>query len=187
MDDQPEDLVEGVSPQPDGERDLLVLLGAPARAVHHPEEVRLDPTHPAHAEAAAEVAVPGGEVADRRSVRLVDDDRFIVELGQDVAARSGPAGFLGEVGLGDQVHAALPLHPQARNSLRILSVSNGRHAFVDREHSVGPIPGGRLTPGLGVHQEQVVEVRPVQPDHRPCQPGDVVPVGMDVVDPTRHS
>ena len=95
MDRQPEDLVEGVPPQPDGERHLLALLGAPARAVHHPQEVRLDPGHAAQAEPAAEVAVPGGEVADLGPVRLVDDDRLGVELGQDVAAgarASGPPG-----------------------------------------------------------------------------------------------
>jgi hypothetical protein len=48
--------------------------------------------------------VPGGEVIDGGPVRLVDEDRFRVELRQDVAAGSGPSGFLVEVSLGDQVH-----------------------------------------------------------------------------------
>src|SRR5262245_38851040 len=70
------------------ECDLLVLLGTPPRAVHHPQEVRLDPTHPREAEVAPEVSVRGCVTADRRVVRLVNDHALVVELGQDV-----PPGF----------------------------------------------------------------------------------------------
>src|SRR5205823_8513739 len=84
--------------------DLLALLGCPTAAIHHPEKVGLDPTHPAQAELATEVSVFGCEVTDGGSVRLVDDDRFLVELGQDVAAGLGPAGLLVKVSLGNQVH-----------------------------------------------------------------------------------
>ena len=73
VDRQSEDLVEGVTPESDGQGDLLVLLRSPSGAVHHPEEVRLDPGHPAHSEAAAEIAVEGGEVTDCRVVSLVHD------------------------------------------------------------------------------------------------------------------
>jgi predicted DsbA family dithiol-disulfide isomerase len=44
------------------------------------------------------------DMADRRAVCLVDDHRFGIELGQDVAARSRPAGRLIGRGFDDEGH-----------------------------------------------------------------------------------
>nr|WP_276602936.1 hypothetical protein [Nannocystis pusilla] len=85
--------IKGVAAEADGQSHLLTLLRAPARAVHHPQEVGLDPRHPLEAERAAEALVLGGEPADRRAVGLIDDDRVGVELRQDVPASLRPAGF----------------------------------------------------------------------------------------------
>jgi hypothetical protein len=54
---------------------------------HPPKEVGLDPTHPFQAEFTTEEAILGGEMTNGGSVSLVHDDRFIVKLSQDVAAR----------------------------------------------------------------------------------------------------
>jgi len=63
--------------EPDSQGDLLLRLGAPAGAEHHPQEVRLDPAHAFEAERAAEIAVLGGEVPNLGPVRLVDDDGLV--------------------------------------------------------------------------------------------------------------
>jgi len=87
-----------------GQRDLLVLLGAPPRAVHHPQKVGLHPTHPGIAEAAAEHPVLDRESADGRTVRLVLDDAVIVELREDVAPLLGPYFYLILIQFRDQRH-----------------------------------------------------------------------------------
>jgi hypothetical protein len=64
---------------PDCEHPLLTRLRRPAAAVHHPQERRLDPRHPVHAERRDERAGGQGGVGDLVAVCLVDDDRFGVE------------------------------------------------------------------------------------------------------------
>src|SRR5262245_25628123 len=78
---------------------LLALFAAPAAPVHHPEEVGLDPTHSREAELSAEVSMLRREVADGRAVRLVDHDRLLIEVCEEVAPLLGPAGVLLDIGL----------------------------------------------------------------------------------------
>ena len=68
----------------------MALRASPVAAIHHPQEVRLDPTHPGVFERAAKVLMPGGEVPDLGPIRLVNDDRLVVIVGEDVPARLWP-------------------------------------------------------------------------------------------------
>jgi hypothetical protein len=43
-------------------------------------------------------------VANGGTVRLVDDNRCVVVLGEDVVTCLGPMGVLGDVGFGDKIH-----------------------------------------------------------------------------------
>src|SRR5262245_9885650 len=70
--------------------DLLPVLCAPAAAVHHPEEVRLDPAHAREREAAAEIAVLNREASDGRPVGLVEDDRVVIVVGEDMTTFRRP-------------------------------------------------------------------------------------------------
>src|ERR1044072_1686818 len=91
---------DGIKPLPlnsDGKDDLLPRLGAPPRAVHQPQEARLDATHAAALELAAEVPMPRGEVADGGLVCLVDDDRSIVKLRQNMTTALGPPNTLVDI------------------------------------------------------------------------------------------
>src|SRR4051812_43973290 len=106
MDRLRQDCVERLAAEPHCQRDLLVGLVPPAAAVHHPQEVWLHPTHSAEAEWPAEVAVPGGEVADLRTKRLVDDGRILVELCEDVPSGAGPSLPLLQVWFCQKVHVS---------------------------------------------------------------------------------
>ncbi len=99
-----EDGVERLPAQVYRQGDLLIALRPPSGAVHHPEEVRLDPAHPIVAEGPAEPSVLRGEPPDLRGIRLIDDDRGRVVLRQDVAPRLRPARDLGSVGFGSKRH-----------------------------------------------------------------------------------
>src|SRR5262249_43147441 len=76
----------------------------PARPVHHPEEVWLDPTHPGVAEVPTKRAMLGRVPANGRVVGLIDDDGFGVVLGEDVAALLWPHQHLLWGRLRDQGH-----------------------------------------------------------------------------------
>src|SRR5262245_20233176 len=96
--------VEEFTAKPQTERRLLALLGAPAGAIHHPEEIRLDPAHPSVGEAAAEFAVLDGMFADRWWIGLVDHDGFRVMVSKNMLPLSGPAADLVKVTLGRKMH-----------------------------------------------------------------------------------
>ena len=65
---------------------------------HHPEEIRFDPRHASKRKFTAKVPVLCRKVADGGPVCLVDNDGMVVELGEDVAARPGPASKLSQIG-----------------------------------------------------------------------------------------
>jgi hypothetical protein len=98
--------IEEGSADPQAQRDLLARLRAPSRAVHHPQEIRLDPAHAVEAEVgAAELSVCDRVAARRLAIGLVHDDGVGVEMREDVFALSGPAlrlqrvEFVGNAGL----------------------------------------------------------------------------------------
>src|SRR5579859_6232113 len=90
--------------QPDSQRHLLSLFCAPSGPKHHPEKIRFEPAHPRQRELTAKVAMLSREMPDSGTIGLVDDDRVLIILRQDVAALTRPAGVLCEVWFGDKVH-----------------------------------------------------------------------------------
>jgi hypothetical protein len=97
-------VIETAAPQSNGQDDLLIRLRAPTAAIHHPQEVRLDPTHARERELAAERAMLGREASDARAIGLVDDDAVAIELRENVPASPWPARDLRLVALGDRGH-----------------------------------------------------------------------------------
>jgi len=93
-----EDLIEAASPHLDGENAFLALLRCPPAAVHHPEEVRLDPRHPRSAPPWTEALVLRSVSADRGAICLVNHDAVIVVLREDVASSSWPQTTLLKIG-----------------------------------------------------------------------------------------
>src|SRR5260221_12822643 len=90
--------IEAGSPESYSKDDLLSLLASPSTAIHHPEEIRFDPRHTSKRKFAAKVPMLCRKVADRGPVCLVDNDGMVVELGEDVTARPGPASKLSQIG-----------------------------------------------------------------------------------------
>lgn len=68
-------------------------------------DIRLDPDHAAKLELRAKVAVTHSEVADRRLICLINDDRTFIELSKDMPAALRPSLKLGQIGLCNQIHA----------------------------------------------------------------------------------
>ena len=114
-------------------------LRAPARAVHHPEEARLDPGHAGVREVlAAESTRASSDIArDRRPIGLVHDDRRGIVMGQDVPPRMRPSRRLIGVGLGRQVHVS-PVAFQRTSAGRTGAVS---------EHLITPSISAASRPG----------------------------------------
>src|SRR6185369_516049 len=107
---QPQDFIERGSPETQRKRYFLTLFRSPARAVHQPEEVRLNPRHATKAELASETLMLNGVMADSRSIRLVNHDGIAIELGEDVPSGSGPTRQLIQITLYAKVHALLSVY-----------------------------------------------------------------------------
>src|SRR5262249_1377522 len=76
--------------QPDSQDELLSFGLPPSTAIHHPKEIRLYPTHPRILEIATERTVLDRKAGNAGTVRLVDDDRLVIELCKDGPARLWP-------------------------------------------------------------------------------------------------
>src|SRR5690349_1696595 len=97
-------LIESRTLQADRQRYLLSWLATPPAAILHPEKIGLDPAHSGERELTAEVAVAGCEMPDGGPVGLVDDDRYIVVLSQNVPPGCRPAGGLNKIWFSYEMH-----------------------------------------------------------------------------------
>jgi hypothetical protein len=90
MDGEPENFLEASPTQAHRERNFLALLGAPTGAIHHPEEVGLDPTHAAETKFSAKALLLRCVFSNGWPVSLIYDYGVHVELGEDVLAGLRP-------------------------------------------------------------------------------------------------
>jgi len=109
---------------PESQGHFLASLCSPSAAVHHPQEVGLDPAHPAETElGATKLALGDGVAADGRLVGLVNDDRVPVIVSQDVFSGRGPARALLDV------QGRRKGHRELRTALRRRSTSDFLRPF----------------------------------------------------------
>lgn len=87
--------VEKCPAQPQPQDDFLPLFRRPSGPIHHPQEIRLDPTHPFIGKFSAEPSILDREADDRRPISLIYDDRIVVEMRQDMLALCRPPCLLG--------------------------------------------------------------------------------------------
>lgn len=73
---------------------FLAFFARPARTIHHPQKVGLDPTHAAKTELATEALVLNRKTSDSGPISLIDVNRIIIELRHDMAARIRPGSNL---------------------------------------------------------------------------------------------
>jgi len=85
--------------------DLLIFLRTPSRAVHHPQEVGLYPTHAGVTEVFTERSMLSRLSACGWSVRLINNHGLLVELGEDVTAFLRPDFVLFQIRFRDQRHS----------------------------------------------------------------------------------
>ena len=81
-------LLEARPAHPHRQDPLLAGLGGPPAAVHHPQEGRLDPGHPAAAEGRHESTGGHRGSGDGRSVGLVDGDGLLIPHGPHLTTRT---------------------------------------------------------------------------------------------------
>src|SRR5262245_19327883 len=148
--------------QAEAKHNVLALLGAPAGAIHHPEEIWLDPAHAPVREITVQGAVPNGIGTDRWPIGLIDDNRCRVMVRQDVPTRAGPRGVLGHVPFRCEVHR-LPRATQTARHGPLSVVETGSLSM-----AIAPDPAelsrlwpsrtcllaGRLGETLSVHAHQ---------------------------------
>src|SRR5262245_21350467 len=94
--------------QAEAKHNFLAFLGAPAGAIHHPEEIWLDPAHAPVGEITVQGAVPDGVGTDRWPIGLIDDNRCRVVVRQDMPTCAGPARVLDHIPFSCEVHGLPP-------------------------------------------------------------------------------
>src|SRR5262249_29233185 len=99
-----ENEIEGLSFDCDGESDFLVRFRSPSRTIHHPQEVWFDPAHSTQFEFAAKISVCCSKMADRGPIGLVNNDRVLVKLSENMSATRGPSFDLIFIGFGNEIH-----------------------------------------------------------------------------------
>src|ERR1017187_4483328 len=106
MNSSPENLIKACPPQMYCEHNLLTLLHAPTRPIHHPKEVGLDPTHAFEAEFTPKPLILHREEADGRAISLINHHCVRVELGEDAPSGHRPALQLFQIGFCSNLHFA---------------------------------------------------------------------------------
>ena len=86
------------------ERHFLIDLRSPTRPEHHPQEVWFNPRHPGERESGAKCTVLGRVTANLATICLIDDDRFVIELSENVPTGTRPMSQLFDVRFQKQSH-----------------------------------------------------------------------------------
>src|SRR5262245_17265729 len=83
--------IKGLSLHSDGERYFLIRFGAPPGTKHHPQEIRLNPTHSIESKVATKITMTSCKISNGSAVRLINNNRLLVKLGQDMPPSPWPS------------------------------------------------------------------------------------------------